>query len=435
MFDTFFDALAIADDFLWSYIGFTLITLFGVYFTYTTRFFQFRVLFQLRKTLLDLHNDAKLNANGINPLRLYFASVGGMVGLGNIVGVVTAVLIGGPGSLFWLWIASFSGMLIKYSEIYLGMKYRVPNENGGYDGGPMYYLKKAFGIKAIPIIVAFLLCIYGVEVSQFLIISDSLSQTFAFNKSYVVAALLVAVIYSALGGVKRLANICCVLMPTFMIVYVAMCLWVIGSNIGEMPTLFSIVFDGAFNGHAPLGGFIGSTFLMGAQSGMSRAVYSGDIGIGFDAIIQSESQAQKPQYQARLAIFSLLTDIIVCSMSMMVVLITGLWKAHTSMQASEYVAAALSSYFPGTPYFMSIFFFLAGFTTIIAYFAVGLKSARFLFPKYGKIIYYAYALVAFPLFSYFDQSKVFLIMTFSGGLLMIFNVVGIIRLRHEIKFK
>jgi AGCS family alanine or glycine:cation symporter len=174
-----------------------------------------------------------------------------------------------------------------------------------------------------------------------------------------------------------------------------------------------------------------------AQSGMSRAVYSGDIGIGFDAIIQSESQSQKPEHQARMAIFSLLTDSIVCTMSMMVVLMTGVWNIHTSMQASEYVSLALSNYFPGIPYFMAVFFFIAGFTTIIAYFAVGLKSARFLLPSHGEKLYYAYALLAFPFFSYceFGQSRVFLVMTLSGGLLMMFNIAGIVKLRKEIKFK
>ncbi len=435
MISIFFDTLARLDDFFWTYIGFTFVSLFGIYFTLKTRFFQFKVLGQLRKTVVDLNEDAKLCATGTHPLRLYFASVGGMVGLGNIVGVVTAILIGGPGSLFWLWIASFSGMLIKYSEIYLGMKYRVPNAHGGYDGGPMYYLKHAFGIKAIPIISSILLCIYGVEVSQFLVVTDSLSQTFAINKTLVIASLLAAVIYSGLGGISRLANICCVLMPTFMIIYVLMCLWVIGWNIKEIPSLFALVFDGAFNGHAPLGGFIGSTFLMAAQHGVSRAVYSGDIGIGYDSIIQSEARTQHPERQARMAIFSILTDGIVCTMSMMVILITGLWKVHTPMQASEYVAAALGQYFPAIPYFMSLFFFLAGYTTIIAYFAVGLKSARFLLPSYGEKLYHLYAAVAFPFFAYFDQSKVFLIMTFSGGLLMMINIAGIVKLRKEIRFK
>lgn len=435
MFDTFFDYLATVDDFLWSYVGFTLVTLFGLYFSLKTRFFQFRVLGQLKKTITDLHHDAKGGEAGMHPLRLYFASVGGMVGIGNLVGAVSAILIGGPGALFWLWIANFCGMLVKYSEIYLGMKYRVRNNRGGYDGGPMYYLKAAFGIPAIPIIVCVLLCIYGVEVVQFLVVADAISQSFSLSKHLVVGGLLAAVMYSAFGGIRRLSTICCLLMPGFIIIYVIMSLWVLGTHITEIPELLSLVFHGAFNGHAPLGGFVGSTFLIAARYGISRAVYSGDIGIGYDSIIQSESRAKKPEYQARLAIFSVFTDGIVCTMSMLLVLVTGLWKLNGIPDATHCVSLALGTVFPAMPYFMGIFMFIAGYTTIIAYFAIGLKSARFLSPKWGETIYYIYALFAFPFFAYFDQTKVFLIMSVSGGLLMIFNLAGIVKLRKEIKFK
>ena len=431
---TFFHYLAILDDFLWSYVGFILISLFGAYFTFKTRFFQFRVLGRLRRTVQVLNEDAKKNPKGIHPLRLYFASVGGMVGLGNIVGAVMAVIIGGPGALFWLWIASLSGMLIKYSEIYLGMKYRVPNKEGGYDGGPMYYLQHAFRRKTIPYIVAFLLCIYGVEVSQFLIISDTISDTFALSKPWVVGCLLIAVIYSALGGIKRLANICCIIMPIFIILYVLMSLWVIVLNADLIPSLLKTVFIGAFQGHAPLGGFVGSTLVMAAQNGISRAVYSGDLGIGYDSIIQSESSAKHPERQARMAIFSVLTDAIICTMSIFLVLMTDIWTMDKVCIPSNCVSEALSLYFPYMPYFMAIFFFFAGYTTIISYMAVGLKCSRFLAPKWGQKMYYVYAICAFPFFSYFDQTRVFMIMSFSGGLLMLFNVVGIVKLRHKIKF-
>lgn len=434
MFDTFFDTLAIVDEFYWSYIGFSLVALAGLYFSYTTRFFQFRVLTQLKKTVTDLHKDSKSGDVGTNPLRLYFASVGGMVGLGNIVGVITAILIGGPGALVWLWLASFAGMLIKYSEIYLGVKHRVKNNQGGYDGGPMYYLRDAFGVKWISVVVCLLLCIYGVEVYQFTIVTDTLSNTFSLHKPGVIAVLLAATLYTGLGGIKRLANVCSVMMPIFMILYIVMCMLVIICNISELPNVLAVCFESAFTGHAALGGFAGSSMMMAAQHGIARAVYSGDIGIGYDATIQSETRTQHPERQARMAIFSVMTDAIVCSMSMLVVLVTGLWKVN-GMQASEYVAAALGTYFPHTPYFMAVFFFFAGYTTIIAYFAVGIKCAKFLSPKWGEKAYYLYAMCAFPFFSFFDQSKVILIMSLSGGLLMMLNLLGIFKLRKEIKFK
>lgn len=433
--DQFFNVLMIIDDFYWGHIGFTFVVCMGIYFTIKSRFFQFRTLANFKNTLRDLHCEKGHDDQGINPFRLYFASVGGMIGLGNVVGVVTAVLIGGPGALVWLWIASIFGMLIKYAEIYLGVKFRVKNDRGGFDGGPMYYLQQAFNTKIIPVIAAVLLCIYGVEVYQFVIITDTLTNTFHLNKIAVIAGLIGLVVYTALGGVNRLATICAVLMPGFMVLYTLMCLYVIGANAENLGSVISEVFRSAFFGHAAVGGFAGSTFILAAQNGIARAVYSGDIGIGYDATIQSETRTIHPERQARMAIFALLSDIIICTMSMMVVLITGLWHKMPVLLPSEYVATALSLHFPYIPYFMVIFFFLAGFTTIIAFFTVGMKCSRFLSEKWGEKVYLAYGIFAFSFFSFFDQTKVILIMSLSGGLLMLLNLAGIIKLRKHIEFK
>jgi alanine or glycine:cation symporter, AGCS family len=435
MFDQFFNILSIVDDFYWSHIGFVLVITLGIYFTIKSRFFQFRTIRQFRRTIRDLYHPEHEEGPGTHPLRLYFASVGGMIGLGNVVGVISALIIGGPGALLWLWLASFSGMLIKYAEIYLGVRFRTPNNRGGYDGGPMYYLRHAFNIKSIPVIVAILLCIYGVEVYQFVVITDTLSQTFDLPKIAVILGILVLILYTVLGGINRLANICTVMMPIFMVVYLVMCLWVIGSHIALLPGVLSTVFYSAFNGHAALGAFAGSTVILAAQNGIARAVYSGDIGIGYDSTIQAETQIRHPERQARMAIFALLTDSMVCTLSMLVVLITGLWHNHEGLLPSQFVAKALGIHFPHMDIFMAGFFFLAGFTTIIAFFAVGMKCAKYLSETWGERLYLLYGIAAFSFFAFYDQTKVLLIMSLSGGFLMLVNLAGILKLRHHIEFK
>ncbi len=434
MIDNVFEFLGLVEAFFWSRIGFFLIILSGLYFSIKSRFFQLKVLASLPWIIRDAIKDRPGENLGTNPVKLYFASVGGMVGLGNIVGIITALMIGGPGSMFWLWIASISGMLIKYSEIYLGVLHRVPNDRGGYDGGPMYYLQKAFSNRALPSIVAVLLCIYGVEVYQFMIVSETLSNTFSIDRYIVIAILMMAIFYTAHGGIQRLANICIWLMPAVMILYVSMCTWVLIQNFGEIPAVLKIVFQSAFSGHAPLGGFVGSTFVLAAQQGISRAVYSGDIGVGFDATIQSETRTIHPGRQARLAIFALATDTFLCSMSMFVVLVTGVWNTVAPINPSQFVAVALEKHFPYMEIFMALFFFISGFTTLIGFFTVGLKSARFVSPKWGPSVYMLYAAIAFPFFAYVDQSRVILIMSLAGGMLLLFNIAGIMRLRHQIEF-
>lgn len=439
MTDFIFSTLEGIDDFYWSYIGFSIIIFCGLYFSLKCKGFQFRVLSSPRKTFQDLQESSEQQERGTNPFKLYFASVGGMIGLGNMVAVITALIIGGPGALLWLWIAAFLGMIIKYTEIYLGVRFRVKNGSGGYDGGPMYYLQQAFANKflqkALPMVVSILLCIYGVEVYQFVVIVDTMTTLISVDRVWVVLILLVMTLYTGFGGVKRLANVCSLLMPFFMVVYVGMCLWVIGAHISVLPSILAEVLQSAFTGSAPLGGFAGSTMLLAAQQGISRAVYSGDIAIGYDSIIQSETKSIHPERQARLAIFGVLGDLIFSTMGMLVVLVTGLLWSAEGLKASEYIAHALGSVFPYVSLFIGIFIFLAGWTTIVGYLVVGSKCARYLSPRYGFAVYILYAILAFVAFSYVDQDKVLLLMSISGGLLLMFNVIGLLRLRREIKFE
>jgi alanine or glycine:cation symporter, AGCS family len=431
--DFFLKIVGLLESFFWSYIGFILIVLAGLYFTLKSKGFQFRVLSEPRKTIEDLKGHQK-GDHGTHPIKLYFASIGGSVGLGNIVGVITAVLSGGPGALFWLWIASLCGMLIKYSEIYLSVKHRVLNPSGGYDGGPIYYLKQAFGKSWIGALGGVSLCFYCVEVYQFVVVTDTLSFNLNLDRYVVIPFLLVLVVYVGLGGIDRLAKVTTTLMPVFLILYVSMAFWVLFDHLHVFPALLKQVFLSAFTGHAAAGGFVGATFIQAAQYGTARAVYSGDIGVGYDASIQAETSSKHPERQARLAIFSLFTNTFICTLSILLVLVTGVWKTTEPLLHSEYVAKALSLYFPYMNVFMTVLLFLAGYTTIIAFFTVGLKTARILWPKGGTILYCCYALFAYVFFSFYDQTRVMTLMQLSGGMLVLLNVAAIMKMRHEIKF-
>jgi alanine or glycine:cation symporter, AGCS family len=433
-FHNFFKILQEIESFYWEYIGFSLVMLVGLYFSIKSKGLQFKVLGNITSTLKDLHADSKGSKTGTDPFKLYFATIGGMIGVGNIAGIVLAITLGGPGAIFWIWIATFAGMVIKYSEIFLGVLYRVKNEKNGFDGGPMYYLQHAFKLKYIPHIVCVLLCIYGAEVYQFTVLTDTLTDTFNLNRYLVITVLIITIVYSAMGGVHRLANFCSAVMPFFLIAYVLMCCWVIGQNFSVFLSYFPIIFDSAFNGHAALGGFAGSSMMMAAQLGTSKAVYSGDIGIGYDSIIQSETKAKKPQVQAKIAILALLSDSIIGTLSCFIVLVTGVWLKADILKSSEFVPEALAMYFPNADIMISVLMTIVGLATIIAYMVVGLKCAKFMNKKYGEVVYLIYAIFALVFFSFYDQTKVMLIMSISGGFLTLFNLIGIVKLRNLIKF-
>jgi AGCS family alanine or glycine:cation symporter len=427
--------LNIIETFYWQYIGVSLIILSGIYFTIKTKGFQFKVIYNFKDTFRTIRRESKnKHLPGIHPIKLYFASIGGMVGLGNIVVIVTSVVYGGPGVLVWLWIAAFAGMIIKYCEIYLGIKFRHANGKNSFNGGPMYYLREAFGAKFIPIILCVMLCIYGVEVSQFKIITDTVCSTFNLDNTIITYCFIALVIYSSIGGIKRLANTCTLLMPPFIIFYLFICLWVIIAHYEILPSIFMTIIKSAFVGHAPIFGFAGSTYLMAAQTGVARAVYSSDIGIGYDSIIQSETATTFPEIQAKMAIFAQLTDAFICTLSILVVLVTGIWHNPFLNEPSEYIIEAFAMHFPYVKYFMAGLFFLAGFTTIIAYFTVGIKCAEFINGKWGRKIYILYAILALITTNYLNQTTLITIMSLAGGILVFLNLFGIMKLKKYIKF-
>ncbi len=433
--DYLFNIIDSLNTFYWSYIGWIIICAAGLYFTIISKGFQFRAIFNFRKNIKDILLDgANKNRIGIHPIKLYFASVGGMVGLGNIVGISTALMIGGPGSIFWTIIASVFGMLIKYSEIYLGVKHRVRNNEGGFDGGPMYYLRDAFKNNYVSCFAAFLICLYGVETYQFLVLVDRIEHSFEFNRMAVIIVLLVLVLYSSIGGVRRLASICTVIMPIFMIIYVFVALYIIGSNIYILPEFFITVINSAFVGQGPIGGFIGSSMILATYHGMSKTVYSGDIGIGYDSIVQSETNIINPQKQATLAIYALFTDTFICVLTNTMLGVTGAWYKLNHLNETSIVSATIANYFPYSDLFVTLLLFFAGFTTLIAYLTTGMKCAKYISPKYGKIIYLLYAVFAFIFFCNFSQEKVILMMGLLSGILVLINVSGMIKLRKEIKF-
>ena len=202
-------------------------------------------------------------------------------------------------------------------------------------------------------------------------------------------------------------------------------------NSHMLPNIFSAIFSDFFTLKASSSGIIGGN-LLAAHIGISKAVYSGDIGIGYDSIVQSETQTTHPERQARIAIFALFSDTIICTITIMVVFVTGVLQSD--VKQSQYIINAIAQYVPYSQIYITFLFFIAGFTTLIGYLVMGQKAAIFLNKRLGKEVYIIYSIIAFIAFSFHDQNDVILIMSISGGLLMILNLTGVFLLRKEIKF-
>ncbi len=420
------------EDYLWSYLGVPIVMSLGLYLSYLSGFVQFRKLPTVLRTFAHFVTTDEKDPHGVPPLRAFFACVGGCVGVGNIVGICTAVQIGGPGALFWIWITACAGTIVKYSEVFLGVKYRIEDANGKFTGGPMYFLQKTFSTPWIPAIVALLLCFYGVEVFQFSIVTNTVAENWGLNKIAVIATFLVMILFASVGGVNRVGAISSAIIPFFVITYVSMGVWVLLHHITEIPYILQQVFGAAFTGSAALGGFTGSLISTVSQ-GVRRGCYTGDVGVGYASVIHSETSSHSPQRQASLVIFEIFADtFFVCTTSIMLILTTGVW--NQAIPTAQLVQTALSGYFPYMHIFMPFFLGLIGYATINAYMCVGAKSAEFLSPKWGRKIFFAYAALILPTFAYVDVYLAQTAMAISGGLLLVINCIGIFRLRHEISF-
>jgi AGCS family alanine or glycine:cation symporter len=429
-----FEIFNFIDEALWTYIGVPMIMFLGVYLSYKSRFVQIRKFGSVVRTFMGfLLHPASSDARGVQPLQAFFACIGGCVGIGNIVSICTAVQLGGPGALFWIWLTAIFGMLVKYSEVYLGMKYRVKSSDEGYAGGPHYFLKKAFKTSFIPTVAAFLLCIYGVEIYQFSVITHSVSYNFGIDSHVATVVLLLLVLFAGWGGVRRVGNISSIIIPIFVVIYVGMGLWVIALNFNQLGGLLLDVFHHAFSTTSAFGGFVGSTLMLTISQGVKRGCYTGDVGVGYASVIHSESSVIRPEKQASLAIFDVFLDaFIICTTSIILILSTGVWAEP--MDASLLVQTALGHYFSHMNFFMPFFLFLLGYSTINAYFVVGLKCAAYISPKWGRFFFNLYAIVSLTLFSFVDSVHAQTLMAIAGGLLLVINSYGIFKLRSDLSF-
>ncbi len=432
-FKAFIHFIEILDSFLWGYLAVPAVLGLSIYLTVFHKFPQFTRIGHLISVFRHTIRESSSNhARGIPPLRALFGSLGGCIGIGNIVAVTTAVQIGGPGSIFWLWVAAFGGMVIKYSEVYLSIKYRIANLHGSYDGGPMFYFSRVYKSVWISRIFSLLLAMYGTEVYMFKIVSDSIALTWNFEPIGISYGLLVAILVVSRGGVDKVGQICSATIPLFLVLFIGMAGWILThSPIGLFDVIHQI-FSGAFHGHAAIGGFAGSTFLMTVSQGMARACYSSDIGSGYASVVQAETSQRYPENQAIFEFFGVFVDtFIVSTLTTFVILSTDCW--HDPIPASHLLQHAFGMYFNGMDYFFPFFISILGFSNLLAFFSVGKKCMTYLHPNWGSKAYYVYATIAYLVFAYSDQRYALMLMSLIGFSLLSLNLIALLWLHKEVK--
>lgn len=436
MIEQIFTVLDQVDEIFWWYFGAPSLLIIGSYLSFKSRFFQIRQIPHIIKIFKSFARQKEdTTTRGVAPINAFFASVGGAIGVGNLVSVCFSIQVGGPGAVFWMWVAALLGMLVKYGEIYLGVKFRIKNNENSYTGGPMIFLKHVPGGKFWSIAATILMCFYGVEIYLFRVVTTSICDGWHIAPAIVIPVLLFLVIGVGRGGVSIVGKICSIVIPFFLAAYLGMGFWVLFQNIGQLPTIFYSIFVHAFTPHAALGAFAGNTMMLAVSHGVRRACYTGDIGVGYSSTMHAETKESIPSRQAALGVIDIFLDsFVVCSMSMLLVLVSGLWHV-CGVPPVFMIAQTLGKYFPHVMVIWPMFIFLLGYTTMIAFFAAGRRASTILSPKYGSTFYMIFAATSFLTFSFLGtENQCLSVMSLVGCLLLVCNLYGLFFLRDEIVF-
>lgn len=433
MFVSFFKSV---DDFLWGPPLLILLMGTGLYLTARLGLLQIiRLPLALKLVFCPpKHPDQEGDVSSFAAL---CTALSATIGTGNIVGVATAVKLGGPGAIFWMWMAAFFGMATKYSEGLLAVRFRVKDANGQMSGGPMYYLQN--GLNSRFLAKAFAL--FGIGVAFFGIgtfpqvnsITDAVFYTFSVPTwiTGLVIAILVALI--TVGGIKSISSVSTKVVPLMAVLYVASCLTIMGMHAGELPAIVMQIIHSAFNTTAAVGGFAGATIMIALQAGVARGVFSNESGLGSAPIAAAAAKTNSCVEQGLVCMTGTFFDtIIICTMTGITLVLTGAWQGDVAGTAmtNQAFATGMGSHIGF--YLVNIGLLFFAFTTIIGWNYYGERCTEFLFGIKGITPYrwIFVLLVASGAFLHLDL--IWTLADIVNGLMAIPNLIGLIGLRHVI---
>nr|CAJ43242.1 putative sodium/alanine symporter [Vibrio splendidus] len=353
----------------------------GIYFTFRLGLLQFR---HLPTALKMVFSKDKSGTGDVSSFAALCTALSATIGTGNIVGVATAIKIGGPGALFWMWLAAVFGMATKYAECLLAVKYRRTDSNGEMVGGPMYYLQYGVGSR----ILAVMFAVFALGVACFGIgtfpqvnaILDATQISFGASRemSAVVLTILVAVV--TLGGIQSIAKVAGKVVPTMAVMYIVACLSVLISNADQLLNAITLVVTSAFTNTAATGGFFGASIMLAIQSGIARGVFSNESGLGSAPMAAAAAKTDSCVKQGLVSMTGTFFDtIIICTMTGLALILTGAWQTDLSGAAmtTHAFAVGLNADTLG-PMLVSVGLIFFAFTTILGWNYYGERCVVFL---------------------------------------------------------
>lgn len=439
---------------VWGWPALILLAFVGVLTTCITGCFQISHFGHwMKNTIGAIFKDSKVTSHtsdrSISQFQSLCTALAATVGTGNIVGVAGAILVGGPGAVFWMWIIAFFGMMTNYSENVLGIYYRRKNEQGEWCGGAMYYLRDGLGAKkgckqigAILAAAFSLFCFlasFGIgNMTQVNSISGNMEAVFGVPTWVSGIVLLILCGLVIVGGLKRIATVTEKIVPFMVLVYMVGTIAILVMNIKMVPSVFTAIFKGAFALRAAGGGIVGYGVKLAIEQGMKRGVFSNEAGLGSSVMVHSNSNVKEPVRQGMWGIFEVFADtMIVCTLTAFTVLSSGLVDLETGVAAAEYGGVALtkanvvSTVF--TMYFgklggafVAIAIMLFAYSTVLGWSHYGSKACEYLFGTKSTMVYRVIFVIATFGGAVMGENLAWDIADTLNGMMMIPNLIGVI---------
>lgn len=451
MLDTINTVLGKIDSFVWGIPLIALILLSGLFLTIRLRGIQFRKLPHAFKKMFA--NEKSGQHGEVSSFAALCMALSATIGTGNIVGVATAVVAGGPGALFWMWLAALVGMATKYSECLLSVKYRQVTEDGHIIGGPFYYIEKGMGSKfkwLAKIFAVFGVCVGLMGIGTFTQVNgiagavnnffdaDNSWTVSIFGRDYswtVVIAAIAVTFFVALviiGGIKRISSVAQVIVPFMAITYVILAVLIIGFNITKVPGAFATIVKSAFGVRAAAGGALGA-MMVAMQNGIARGIFSNEAGLGSAPIAAAAAHTDEPAKQGLISMLGTFIDtIIICTMTGLAIVITGAWDMGLQGVAVTTKAFQIGLPFPGevASFLLMVCLIFFAFTTILGWDYYSEKCLEYLTGgRMGIVKAYRWVYIACVFFGPFMTiSAVWTIADIFNGLMAIPNLIALLAL-------
>jgi AGCS family alanine or glycine:cation symporter len=430
MIDTITAANGWLNSYVWGWPMIVLLVGTGLLLTILTGGLQFRYLGVALREVLGKINQKSSAAGEVSPFQAVATALASTVGVGNIAGVATAISIGGPGALFWLWVSGVLGMCTKFAEIVIALHYREKDEAGQFRGGAMYVLRNGLGMPWLGTVFAGLvsLAAFGIgNMVQANSVAASLQASFGISPGLtgiVLAVLTAAVI---LGGIKRIGQFTEYLVPFMALFYLGGGLFILARYASEIPGAVSLVLTSAFSGAAATGAFAGSTVMLAMRYGIARGLFSNEAGLGSAPLVHAAARTDHPVRQGLYGIFEVFVDtILVCTTTGLAILVTGVWSGGTT--GAELAGQAFSTGLPGTwgNVVVTTSLVLFAFSTVIGWSYYGETAIVYLFGTRAALPYKVAWLVFIYLGAVGSLHLVWDVADTLNGLMAIPNLIAVL---------